>query len=112
MKGKRAKHRPILLMVMGLLFIIIAVVIWLASPEIGAAPGTTELPGEPSEVARVSVSEAKAAFDEGTAVFLDVRTNEEYAQSHIPGAVSIPLNELGARYTELDPSAWVITYCT
>jgi rhodanese-related sulfurtransferase len=35
-----------------------------------------------------------------------------YLENHIPGAVSIPLTELEARFGELDPKAWIITYCT
>ena len=72
--------------------------------------------GEPqiseSEAPRVSLEEAKAAFDRGEAVFLDVRSAASYADSHIPGALSIPLSELEARLGELDPSRWIITYCT
>lgn len=72
--------------------------------------------GEPqipeSEVPRVSLEEAKAALDGKTAVFLDVRAAGSYAASHIPGALSIPLNELEGRLDELDPADWIITYCT
>jgi 3-mercaptopyruvate sulfurtransferase SseA len=64
------------------------------------------------EVPRVSLEDAKAAFDEGTAVFVDVRSAEAYALSHIPGALSIPTTELGTRLGELDKEQWIITYCT
>ncbi len=47
----------------------------------------------PGEVQRVTPEEAKAAFDSGSAVFLDVRSHTAYVQSHIPGALSIPLAE-------------------
>ena len=36
----------------------------------------------------------------------------EFEQAHIPGALNIPLNDLPDRIQELDPSAWIITYCT
>ena len=36
------------------------------------------------------------------AYLLDVREHEEWDAGHAPGAVHIPLGELGARYTELD----------
>jgi rhodanese-related sulfurtransferase len=35
------------------------------------------------------------------AFLLDVREHEEWDAGHVPGAVHIPLGELGARYTEL-----------
>jgi len=64
------------------------------------------------EVPRVSLADAKAAYETGSAVFLDVRDAESYAQSHIIGSLSIPLNELPDRMGELDKFAWIITYCT
>lgn len=62
------------------------------------------------DVERISPQDARAAFDQGNAVILDVRTPEEYAQGHIAGAVFIPLLELPERVSELDPNTWVITY--
>ena len=67
---------------------------------------------QPMEVVRLSLEDAKAAFDNGTAVFVDVRSQSSYAASHIPGALSIPLIELEPRVNELDPNQWIITYCT
>lgn len=66
----------------------------------------------PGEVQRITPEEAKAAFDNGAAVFLDVRSHTVYVQSHISGALSIPLAELKPRIAELDPAQWIITYCT
>lgn len=66
----------------------------------------------PQEVQRIPIEESKAAFDSRAALFLDVRTADSYAASHIPGALLIPLGELEARINELDPNQWIITYCT
>ena len=79
--------------------------------------GPTALPSIPPPiddvaVPRVSLDEAKGAFDAGGAVFVDVRSIESYQAGHIPGAVSIPLGEIGDRLQELDPGQWIITYCT
>ncbi len=63
-------------------------------------------------IQRVSLEEAKQAFDEGTAVFLDVRGDDVYAMEHVTGALSIPLAEVEARRGELDPAKWIIPYCT
>ncbi|MGC8857236.1 MAG: rhodanese-like domain-containing protein, partial [Anaerolineae bacterium] len=65
-----------------------------------------------SEIPRLQLEEAKAAFEAGTAVFVDVRSATSYAAAHIPGALSIPLADLEARLSELDPNQWIITYCT
>lgn len=42
---------------------------------------------------------------------VDVRTASEWSAGHLPGAIHIPLAELGARASELDPSRAVILYC-
>ena len=61
---------------------------------------------------RVGLGDSKAAYDLKQAVYLDVRDADSFANSHIPGAVSIPLNDLEARWQELDPQTWILTYCT
>lgn len=68
--------------------------------------------GAPQDVQRITLEESKAAFDNHSAVFVDVRSEASYAASHIPGALSIPLAVLEARINELDPNQWIITYCT
>jgi rhodanese-related sulfurtransferase/DNA-binding transcriptional ArsR family regulator len=42
---------------------------------------------------------------------LDVRPREEYAAGHIPGAVSIPLDELADRLAELPDDGQILAYC-
>ena len=42
---------------------------------------------------------------------LDVRTPEEYQQSHLPGATLIPLDQLDARYSELPQNETILVYC-
>ena len=69
-------------------------------------------PAAPVALQRLSLEESKAAFDNGAAVFLDVRSRSAYAAGHISGALSIPLLELEPRISELDPNQWIITYCT
>jgi rhodanese-related sulfurtransferase len=46
-------------------------------------------------------------------VILDVRSNAEFAQGHIPGAVNIPFDELGDRLGELSASHSdeIVVYC-
>ena len=42
---------------------------------------------------------------------LDVRTPEEFAESHIPGAVNIPVDELRRRLGEVPRDREVAAYC-
>ncbi|GGP96613.1 transcriptional regulator [Streptomyces roseolilacinus] len=47
----------------------------------------------------------------GRAVVLDVRPVEEYLAGHIPGARSIPVQELAGRIGELPEDAEIVVYC-
>jgi len=51
---------------------------------------------------------ASAKADE--IIILDVRQPNEYKQSHIPGAILIPLPELSSRLGEIDPEKPVLVY--
>ena len=64
------------------------------------------------DIPRITVEEAKGKFDAGTAIFVDVRSLEEYQARHIPGAVAMPIEEIPARYDELPKEAEIILYCT
>lgn len=58
----------------------------------------------------VSIASAAATLDPD-AVVVDVRPADEFAQGHIDGAVSIPLEELESRMSELPPDSVVVLYC-
>ncbi|MDB5388149.1 MAG: CoA-disulfide reductase, partial [Planctomycetaceae bacterium] len=45
------------------------------------------------------------------AFLLDVRTPQEYASGHIPGAVNIPVDDLRARLNELPRDRQIAAYC-
>jgi rhodanese-related sulfurtransferase len=47
----------------------------------------------------------------GEVLILDVRPVEEYRAGHIPGAVSIPVEDLEARLGELPEGVEVVAYC-
>lgn len=64
--------------------------------------------GDEEEMSR---EELLARARAGTATVLDVRPNEEYNAAHIPGAISIPLEELSDRLSELPGDQEVVAYC-
>jgi hypothetical protein len=64
------------------------------------------------EIKRISLADAKAAFELKSAIFIDVRGEPYYSESHVPGALSMTYDELSSRMGELDKKAWIITYCT
>lgn len=61
------------------------------------------------DTCRVPLDEAKTALDSGSAILVDVRSAEAYRDSHIAGAINIPLAELESRLGELDKAQWIIT---
>ncbi|MEZ5346841.1 MAG: rhodanese-like domain-containing protein [Pyrinomonadaceae bacterium] len=61
---------------------------------------------------RITVEDAKKAFDAGEAVFVDVRSANSYNVEHIKGAVNIPVGEIEDRYKELPDDKPIIAYCS
>ena len=115
MAQNRKSIVAILLIIFGGLIVLGTAVWYIATtshqPALSATP-TALVESAYPEIPRISVQDAKAAYDIGNAVFVDVRDPESYAQSHIKGALSIPLQDLPDRIKELDPNAWIIPYCT
>lgn len=60
---------------------------------------------------QVSREQLLRRVDSGQATVIDVRPAEEYAAGHIPGAVSIPVEELADRLAELPPDQEIVAYC-
>ena len=66
----------------------------------------------PTEAPSVSAATLHAQRESGTApAGIDVRTPEEYASGHIPGALNIPFDEVPTRTAEIDGSHGVALYC-
>lgn len=81
----------------------------LASLAVGAVACGAANAGGDAEPA-----ELQARIEAGAAPFvLDVRTPEEFARGHVPGAVNIPHDQLPARVGELTAQreAEVVVYC-
>ena len=55
--------------------------------------------------------EADGLLERKDALLLDVRTEGEYQNGHIPGAVNIPLDELRERLSELDQEKTLYVNC-
>jgi phage shock protein E len=68
--------------------------------------------GAPSPApGKVDGATAKALVASGVKV-VDVRTPEEFASGHVPGAVNIPYDQLPGRAAEIGPpSTSVVLYC-
>ena len=82
--------------------------------EPGNPSQPSNLPATEADVPRVSLEEAYTAYVAGAAVIVDVRSSSSYAERHVVGALSIPLDqfEIDIESVNLDKDQWIITYCT
>lgn len=112
-RRKQNSKTPTLFLIVGGL-LLIAVAIMLVSQNTSTVLTPTAISEEEADaqVPRVSLEEAKAAHDAGSAIFLDIHSAEDYQINHITDSINIPLTELELRISELDPEKWIITYCT
>lgn len=67
--------------------------------------------GDREELEVIGREELAERLDRGDVVVLDVRPGVEYAAGHLPGARSIPIDELTRHLDELPPDAEVVAYC-
>ncbi|MEY8292470.1 metalloregulator ArsR/SmtB family transcription factor [Carnobacteriaceae bacterium 52-44] len=63
------------------------------------------------DVDRISLEELNERMDNGEILLLDVRPRSEYESSHIPGAISIPVEELEEQYSTLPTDQEIVAYC-
>jgi len=61
---------------------------------------------QPAEVWNIILEDKRDEY-----ILLDVRTPDEYADEHLPGAMLIPLNDLDKRYLDIDARKKIIVYC-
>ena len=64
------------------------------------------------EAPSISPRELEARLGKGGGVLvLDVRTPEEYAAGHVPGAINVPHEQVAARVAELAGGGEIAVYC-
>jgi rhodanese-related sulfurtransferase/DNA-binding transcriptional ArsR family regulator len=63
------------------------------------------------ELQPVTRTELRRRLRDGSATVIDVRPREEYEAGHIPGALSVPADEVKRRMKELPKGREVIAYC-
>jgi len=61
-------------------------------------------------ISQEALLERQQKGDETTYV-LDVRSPEEYASGHVPGAVNIPYDQIASRIAEVPKDKDVVLYC-
>lgn len=69
-------------------------------------------PAEASEVLLISSEELKRRLDLGAEILvLDVRRKTAYEQLHLPGAISLPMNDHASWGPKLSKDVSVVLYC-
>jgi rhodanese-related sulfurtransferase len=63
------------------------------------------------EFEQISADELRARLRRGEVILLDVRPRLEYQAGHLPGAMSVPLDELERRLGELPSGKTAVAYC-
>ena len=77
----------------------------LASPAFGEDSATPPAPS-------ISATDLNAKRESGAApIVIDVRTPEEYATGHVPGALNIPFDQIAERIAEVEAPDGVALYC-
>lgn len=81
-----------------------------ATPPPTAAMPVADLTAK--DVQRITPADAKSLLDDGTAVLYDARSAKAYNSKHAAGAISLPEDEVIARFSELPADKVLIFYCT
>ena len=76
-----------------------------------AAPVKDEHQDEGHDAPRISLADAKKAYDAGATV-IDVRDAAAYKTEHIKGALHIPISEAAANESKLPKGKKIIVYCS
>ena len=81
---------------------------------LGALVATATFAQGPDSTKVVSISAVELherRESEAAPVVIDVRTPDEYASGHIPGAVNVPFDQVAQRIAEIDAPHGVALYC-
>ena len=82
-----------------------------SSPQVTTATPIPTAQAPLESARRISREEAIKMVKAKKAVYVDVRGKDAYDQSHIKGAISIPLGDILTRVREIPPKMFIITYC-
>ncbi len=80
-----------------------------ATPVQPASPTTT---ATPDDAPRISLADAKKAFDDKSAIFVDTHSKQTYDAEHVVGAINLTANEVGSAGDKLPKGKKIIAYCS
>ena len=78
----------------------------------GAPPALDPHGHDEDTAPRISLADAKKDFDDGTAVFIDTHSPDQYASRHITGSINVPANQLDGYFDKIPKGKKIIAYCS
>lgn len=75
------------------------------------ANSTTPASAE-DDAPRISLADAKKAYDDGTAIIVDARGADSYKLEHIKNSINVPLAEFETTYKTIPTDKKIIVYCS
>lgn len=82
----------------------------LSPPAPPVAGGAATAPQAPFVPPQMIVDEVKARLETGGVVVVDARFRTDFDESHVPGAISMPLSEIEQRFMELPAGKAIVVY--
>lgn len=67
--------------------------------------------GDRTDLGTISRDELQRRLRQGDVIVLDVRPRPEYDSAHIPGALSVPVDDLKARLRQIPKGTEIVAYC-
>ncbi len=80
-----------------------------SSPSLPAV--TLDTP-RPIDAAKISLADAKKAYDDNEAIFVDVRGADAFLNEHVRGAINITIGDIDLQRSKLPPDKKIIVYCS
>ena len=81
-----------------------------ATPVQPASPTTAPTPVD--DAPRISLADAKKAFDDRSAIFVDTHSKQTFDADHIAGAINMNTGEVGTAADKLPKGKKIIAYCS
>jgi rhodanese-related sulfurtransferase len=79
-------------------------------------PRSTAIPVPlPKGLEAITIAEARTAYDKHLALFIDARSADQYADAHIPYAVTLPADAFDDKFPDaadrIESNPFIIVYC-
>ena len=77
-------------------------------------PAQTDAHGhtDGQDAPRISLADAKKAFDDKSAAFIDTHVKATYDAGHIPGAINVTVQDLEAKFNTIPKGKKIVAYCS